>query len=294
MGFNFGSISSLASVVNMFAGADPVKAQLIPLKDDGSEDDGNARAFQYFPEQINDSKGVNYSSRNIPGGSHPLYQFISGGDRTVSFTAIFTSDENPSPPGLLSALSGGLTLSISSVTSMLGVGDNANKKKHVTNVDSAVIWLRSFIYPRYSNELGNPLGTVVAPPVVRLYLPNSNIHGSTPNGSLVLDSIDCIMNQCDVVYDSFYRNGAQRITTVNLSFHETIQTGSTNWKFADGQAFAKAWKKGEAAGTKVNPYLLAGKKQPTKQAGKASGAMGAMGMLADKYTSVASKLTGKA
>jgi hypothetical protein len=294
MGFNTGSISSLASVVNMFAGADPVKAQLIPLNDDGTEDDSNGRSFQYFPEQINDSKGVNYSSKNIPGGSHPLYQFISGGDRTISFSAIFTSDENPAPPGLLSALTGGLNLSINTLTSAIGLTDAANKKKHTTNVDAAIIWLRSFIYPRYSNGRGDPLGTVVAPPVVRLYLPNSNIHGTTPNGSLVLDSIDCIMNQCDVVYDAFYRNGAQRITTVNLSFHETVQTGATNWKFADGQAFNNAWQKGTAAGgTAVNKYLLLSTKQPANTKGKGSSTLGAMGALADKANSISGAITNK-
>lgn len=52
----------------------------------------NALSFQYFPETLSDTKAVNYSRKNIPGGSHPLYQWISGGERIISFTAHFSCD----------------------------------------------------------------------------------------------------------------------------------------------------------------------------------------------------------
>jgi hypothetical protein len=273
MGFNFGNISSLASLVNMFAGADPVKAQLIPLDENGEEREVLQRAFQYFPENISDSKTANYASKNIPGASHPLYQFINGGDRTISFTAIFTSDEDPSPPGLLAALQGGIDISVSNIAAATGL----RQKKHVTNVDSAVIWLRSFLYPRYTSDF-QPLGTVAPPPVVRLYLPNSNIHGTTRNGALMLDSIDCIMTQCDVVYESFYRNGTQRITTVSLTFYETIQTGADNWQYANGEILENAWFGIENG---VPAYTLRGEKAPEKS-GTFGSFVGGLGAIASK------------
>lgn len=248
MALSFAKISSLSSIVNMFAGADPVKAQLIPLDEDGIEVTDEARAFQYFPSAINDSKGANYATKNIPGGSHPLYQFINGTDRTISFEAIFTSDEDPAPPDLLGVLQGGLDISLSDVTSLISskYGDGtAGQKKHVAPVGSAIVWLRSFLYPRYSTvDNAENAATVIPPRVCRLYLPNSGIHGTTSNGQLVLDSVDCLMNQCDVVYDAFYRNGSQRLTTVTLTFNETIQTGSENWRFANGQVMIDAWKSG--------------------------------------------------
>lgn len=291
MGLNFGSVRSLASMVSMFAGSDPVKAQLIPLDDYGNEMSDLQRAFQYFPNEINDSKGATYATKNIPGGSHPLYQFISGGDRTISFTAVFTSDEDPAPPDILGALQGGLEIGMGTLGSLFsGEGFGALKKsgatQHNVPVESAVIWLRSFLYPRYTKETGQKLETVAPPRVVRLYLPNSGIHGATrgKNPQLVVDSIDCLMMQCDVVYDCFYRNGAQRITTVNLTFNETVQTGAKNWGFADGGAFTRAWLKGKSTGgSKIVPY---NNKVKGRQADKDSIQSG----LSDEVNSYASKV----
>lgn len=262
MALNFSSIRSLTSLVNMFAGADPTKAQLIPLDNEGREQVQLSRFFQYFPENISDSKGVNYASRNIPGGSHPLYQFINGTDRTISFTAIFTSDEDPAPPDLLASLQGGLevgNLSNLITSNPLQALNNTGGTKHNSEVESAVIWLRSFLYPRYTKLSGNPHNAPQAPPVCRLYLPNSGVHGTTENGQLVVDSVDCIMTQCDTVYETFYRNGKQRITTVNLTFNETIQTGKANWRFADGSGFDRAWLNGERLkGASIQGYSRVG------------------------------------
>lgn len=266
MGLNFSSIRSLASIVNMFAGADPVKAEIIPLDDQGRDRNDLARAFQYFPESISDSKGVNYATKNIPGGSHPLYQFINGTDRTISFTAIFTSDEDPASPDLLSALQGGLELNVQDVTKMLQPRlpnqqtTQTGITKHNAPVESAVVWLRSLMYPRYSEDFSNiPLSAPKPPPVIRLYLPNSGVHGTTQKGQLVLDSVDCLMTQCDVVYDAFYRNGKQRITTVSLTFNETIQTGHETWGFADGAGMMRGWLYGQSLkGSSIPPYNVYG------------------------------------
>jgi hypothetical protein len=60
------------------------------------EGDGGAgdprRRLQYFPETLTDSKAVNYQVKDIPGGSLPLYQWVSSGAREISFTAVWTTD----------------------------------------------------------------------------------------------------------------------------------------------------------------------------------------------------------
>lgn len=42
--------------------------------------------FQYNPSEIQISRQVEWASTVIPGRSHPLFQFINGGNRTVKFT----------------------------------------------------------------------------------------------------------------------------------------------------------------------------------------------------------------
>ena len=45
--------------------------------------------FQYNPSRIEDSRAPNWSAIDIPGMSHPKYQFVSGGERKVTFTLEF-------------------------------------------------------------------------------------------------------------------------------------------------------------------------------------------------------------
>jgi len=224
------AISSLASVVKMAFGSEPVYATIVPLKDDGTQDDDYERGFQYFPETITSTRGANWVAKPVPGGSHPLYQFINGTDHAISFPAIFTADEKPfeaSIGGVLDALSGGFSVS-SAVGGMFG-----KVKKHTADVGAAVGWLRSFTYPDYKGKTGE----AKPPPVLRLYLPNSGINGKVGN-NVVKDSIDVIMTQCDVTYEAFYRSGHPRIVVVQLSFFETVQVGS-NWGFVSRTAFDK-------------------------------------------------------
>src|SRR3972149_5875366 len=74
-------------------------AYLIMLDDEGQPVTGNPNEFlvaplrfQYFSESITDSKAINWNAREIPGASLPIYQWISSGERSVSFTAVFSSD----------------------------------------------------------------------------------------------------------------------------------------------------------------------------------------------------------
>lgn len=203
------AISSLAAVLGISSTGEPVTAALAELDPKTYLDvPGTMRAFQYFPEQISDNKGAEWSRRSVPGGSHPIVQFINGGERTVSFTAIFTQDENPESS---------LFSFDFSLLSLIG-----GPPKHTVDVAAAIAWLRSFTYPDYDKTTGS----AKAPPLAILYLPNSGIVGA----SQFLNSIVAAMTSCNVVYEAFHRNGTPRIAAVSLEFVEVIQT-SQHWRF---------------------------------------------------------------
>jgi hypothetical protein len=165
------------------------------------------QAFQYYPEKISDSKSVEYTSKSIPGGSHPIYTFISGGERTISFDAIFVNDEGPP----LSVLEGGLRIA------------TWKPRKEVQDVAGGIKWLRYCLYPTYKN------GVAKAPPLVILYLPESGIIGDGNKKNSVIG----ILTRADVTYESFYRNGTPRLAVVSCEIKEVVQT-QKKWQFTDG------------------------------------------------------------
>lgn len=210
-------ISSIAQVFTISSSLKVVTAYLVPLDDTDAPDTDKVFPFQYFPETITDSKSSNWNEKNIPGGSHPLYQWISGGGRTISFTAVFSNEKNPEPPG-------GLSLG-----ALVGSLLNSKDDIHSQNCAVAIASLRGYMYPTYADSAGSSIGRVKAPPKAMLVLPGSGIVAPSSPG---IDSITCVMTQCDIVYEGFYRMGAPRLVSVQLSFSEIIQIGDT-WSFDD-------------------------------------------------------------
>jgi len=45
--------------------------------------------FQYNPSEIGDSKSSKYADITVPGISHPRHQYISGGNRQITFKLSF-------------------------------------------------------------------------------------------------------------------------------------------------------------------------------------------------------------
>jgi hypothetical protein len=172
------------------------------------------KSLQYFPESLRDSKSVDYSRKAMPGGSLPIYQWVSGGARTLSLTAILSCDND------LSDINTGV------VNSFMKLEDLNSKGLQRNNIDirSAVVWLRQHLYPRYSQNQQTPSGyQVSAPRKVFLNIPNSGI-GFAGMGSLSRpDSVLCIMTQCEVDYKSFFPNGLPRLASIQLSFEEVAQ-----------------------------------------------------------------------
>lgn len=218
-------MSAISSILALTGGGhpQPVRPYLIPLDQYNSDSKitSNKRYFQYWPEEITDNKQTNWETKNIPGLSHPIYQWISGGAREIGFTAIFTRDrpltdteahaldasrEEASQVGRLSA-------------SSVGVHDNRN-----VDIPSAIAWLRTFVYPDYSQD-GNGIGkaTRAKPPQkVILGLPGMNINHNTNSWTPIHEMVS-LMTQCDVSYGGFFSDGSPRIAKVQLQFVETIQ-----------------------------------------------------------------------
>ena len=199
-------------------GENTATAYLYALKDDGDIDPSNKLAFQYFPESIQDTKQINWSAREIPGASLPIYQWISSGERAISFTAYFTSDVN---------------LSGANADGLEGRLKDQGVLHRNIDIRQALVKLRQFMMPTYAEatQVGTP--TAKAPAKVMLGLPgsgvgaygglNENDEGGEEGSGLMYG----LMTQCDITYEQMFPNGMPRIVSVALTFVETAQIGSS-------------------------------------------------------------------
>lgn len=219
------SLGTIASALTSKVPSKSSKAYLIEL--DKSTDapklgDGPGAyvAFQYFPESITDSKQINYQQKEIPGGSLPLYQWISSGERLISFTAVFTSDVDY---GSVSVRNSGQLLDPTNPTQGASTLQqrlrNSGQLKRNPDLRGAVAWLRRYLVPTYSNNY------TFAPNKLRLFMPNSGIGiaGGSDSFNRSPDSMNCVMTQCEVTYESFFESGIPRHITVSLSFAQLPQ-----------------------------------------------------------------------
>ena len=150
--------------------------------------------FQFWPDNLQDSKPSEWNERQIPGLSHPLYNWTSGGARTLTFNAIFARDNDPAEVDD-DALVGG-----------------SRDKLEMYDIESAIAWLRSFQLPSYTDE-GDPL----PPPKLLMVFQGMRLGLDGSRGIL------CILTNCDVGTQAWFPSGALRYTEANLTFNETIQ-----------------------------------------------------------------------
>lgn len=161
--------------------------------------------FQYFPASLNDSQDVNYQTIDIPGGSHPIYQWVSGGPRTISFQAQFTQ-ERIVPPG---------------------VADVTNRRN--VSINAALAALRFFYYPDYSVT-----AALRAQPPVRLKLV---IPGTQLSGKVFDPSINVILTGLNPQITAWHAAGVPRMATVDLTFNEHVQSPTGGVQFIGRENF---------------------------------------------------------
>lgn len=155
--------------------------------------------FQYWPESVTDQQGVNYSSKEIPGGSHPLYQYVGGGERTISFDALFTSEIEEFDP--FSVKHSGIPSS-----------------RYTVDVRAAIARLESFKLPKYPRNGAN--GRVKPPPRLILVFPKTNLGRNS-------DQIAVILKEISWNFVSWFPSGVPRVVQASLSFGETVQRVTT-------------------------------------------------------------------
>ena len=168
--------------------------------------------FQYFPESITDSKAINHQSREVVGGTLPVYQWISSGERTIGFTAQFASDVDLLAQG---------TQKAGEIYDRLRTAGVARRS---VVIRTALAYLRSFLFPRYAEQ--GPVSTQ-APRKIRLTIPKSGIglNGGAGVNTVSPDTVYCLMNQCEITYEAFFPSGNPRLVSVQLSFAQIAQYG---------------------------------------------------------------------
>lgn len=198
----------------------------------GSRPNDSAVAFQYWPETIQDSRGSEWNAKPIPGGSHPIYQWTHGGERRISFTAMFTTDTAPEESELGPVSRGVLDERLfPTAGGLLEPGDlggvpyerEGNPLSGIelgtrdVDLRAVVSWLRWYTYPYYDEEAG---WKAIEPAKCLLVMPNMGL------GFGGYDHITCVMTQCDVTYEACFESGFPRLIEVSLEFAEVVQEGS--------------------------------------------------------------------
>ena len=253
-----GFISSLSSVLGTREDRRTASCALVDIDDSGSADVSSRIAFQYFPETITDSYSTEWVQKNIIGGSHPIYQWIHGNARSISFEAVFTADAPPK--GFDSIGSNPLTGAANAISDIGAVVSQVSKNPLGTaislvksaaggsqvsiDVAGAIAWLKSKLYPDYQD------GVALPPPKMLLILPNSGIVSqvtvdtTSAGADVAVDSIPVIMLSCNVTYEAFVRSGSPRVASVALEFAETIQIGTDNWNYVARSDISKIYQPG--------------------------------------------------
>ena len=177
--------------------------------------------FQFWPSQVQDRYEVNYTTKQIPGGSHPLYQWVGGNGRTVSFDAVFVSELQEDDLG--SSANFNSRIAAQSAAGPLGSASALRtavflpSSRYVVDIAGAIAGLQRYLYGTY-NEVSGKKGIAEPPRKLVLVLPNTQL-GRLPGA----DGILCILLRADVTMESWFPSGQLRAVTVSLEFAEVVQ-----------------------------------------------------------------------
>ncbi len=157
------------------------KAALLRLNNEGVIDEGSKTygIFQINPSTWEENKSSNWVGHNVPGQSDPVYQWVSGGPRTISFDALVTKDSayfeklpiNPLAGlaqnavtvigNIASAMSGLDVNALAASTTGFFSAANSNDK---LSIEEELNYYRSLLYPQYKTGV-----ITQSPPLLILY-----------------------------------------------------------------------------------------------------------------------------
>lgn len=211
----------------------------IPFKPGGTSQIGNSTngglvprtqlddvfVFQFWPQQVQDRYQVNYATKQIPGASHPLYQWTGGAGRTISFEATFVSElaeipTDTSTTGFRARIQADTGVLGSSASSGLGNALGAAllpSSRYTVNVSAALAALQRYLYGSYHDTEAQS-GITEPPRKLVLVLPGTKLGRAEGN-----DGVLCILMGADVTMESWFPTGELRAATVSLEFAEIIQ-----------------------------------------------------------------------
>lgn len=178
------NLVGITDSINEFNG----KFHIIPINEDGSLLESDRIELQYFPSDISDSKEVSYSAETPYGSSHPIYSYISSGERSIDFDVVFSRD----------------------------VDSDDIKDKHNWDIEETIKKLRRLEYPRY--DTNSPDRILVPPPKLKLLMEFNNDSAMYISGNYILTKFNFEINK-------FFHSGRIRYATGSLSFSEVIQLG---------------------------------------------------------------------
>ncbi len=194
------AVDELKLAVASIAGLDPVSGVFVP----GLEE----RAFQFWPESIDDSLASGWVSKPIPGASHSLMQWGSNEGRTITFELPLRRYMDYEQDGIL----------------ILKADPTSDSNRPFnSNVDFAIKYFRAFMYPIKTKNAA----AMQAPPIAILNFPGMSLN---EDGG---DHLFTVMTQCDVAYEKgMSRRGFTKSAKLSLAFKQVVQgsQGAFNFK----------------------------------------------------------------
>lgn len=169
--------------------------------------------FQFWPATVTIDYSPNYAEKQIPGASHPLYQWISGGGRSITFQAQFVAEIDEVVQGALAITAGALPAPAANAAIPSG--------RYTVDVGAALARLHSYMMPSYGGSGANA-GLAVAPPRMRLYFPGMDLGGGSPNRGYA--DVLTILRSAPITVQKCHPDGSVMLAEVSLQFSEVVQT----------------------------------------------------------------------
>jgi len=174
----------------------------------GVDHNFSERAFQWWPESIQDTIDVGWNFKDVGGASHALAQWSSNGGRTITFDVQLSRLMMPvDTRSIKEKFVAYLTQPDSRIP--------ADNRPFNVDIKEQIRFLRGFCYPTYI-EIEEVVSSL-PPPVMILNVPNFGLNESGG------DEIFCVMTGCDVTYTLAFRDGTPRRATVSLTLRQVVQ-----------------------------------------------------------------------
>ena len=231
----------MAGILSAFTGALTASTKvaefvIVPLDNDARIDNslGGAKVLQYWPASISDGKSANWQSRDVMGSPLPMYQWVNGSERSISFTANFSRD----------------------MSGEIGKNKDLEEDKFNVDVDAAIAWLRMLSMNDYA-QVGNVPNAAVPPPVLWICglgtSPKSGMRFGynskaksdilkTPLSKTGASGVYCLMTECSADRSNWFQDGTTRYAEVSLSFVETMQIGRGIYQYGRSDFLSEALK----------------------------------------------------